>query len=200
MDNLEHIDKKKLAAKAVNGDEEAFLALMDAERHRMSRIAAACLHNEADVLEAIQETVCRAWLKRRDLRQPEFMSTWLVRILLRVCTDELSRRKRQPPNGRVDEQLEQLGAERFDAKGSMDEAEQTAGRLDMDALIESLEPPYRDVVQLKYGRDMTLADIAEALEKPPGTIKTWLHKALKQLREQLSAPAPRKEEQHGKRN
>ncbi|OXM15040.1 RNA polymerase subunit sigma [Paenibacillus herberti] len=194
------MDKMKLAAKAVRGDEEAFLALMDAERHRMSRIAAACLHNESDVLEAIQETVCRAWLKRRDLRQPEFMSTWLVRILLRVCTDELSRRKRQPAYGRVDEQLEQLGAERFGAKGSMDEAEQIAGRLDMDALIESLEPPYREVIQLKYGRDMTLMDIAAALEKPPGTVKTWLHKALKQLRGQLPAPAPRKEEQHGKRS
>lgn len=186
-------DKKILAVKAAKGDEAAFLVLMDLERQRMGRIAAACLHNEADVLEAIQETVCRAWLKRRGLRQPEFMSTWLVRILLRICADELARRKRQP----VSEQLEQQERAGLSAN---DEAELATARLDMDALIGSLEPPYRDVIQLKYKKDMTLADIAKTLAKPPGTIKTWLHKALGQLRTQLGAQSPEKESQHGKRS
>ena len=54
------MEKDKLAARAAKGDEAAFTALMDSERHRLYRIASAYLGNEADALEAIQEAVCRA--------------------------------------------------------------------------------------------------------------------------------------------
>ncbi|MNG35767.1 RNA polymerase sigma factor [compost metagenome] len=38
------------------------------------------------------------------------------------------------------------------------------------------------VIVLKYYRDMTIMEIAELLEKPDGTVRTWLHQALKRLR------------------
>lgn len=43
-------------------------------------------------------------------------------------------------------------------------------------------PIFSDVVILKYYEDMTLTEIANLLEKPEGTVKTWLHKALNELR------------------
>ncbi|WP_228551686.1 sigma-70 family RNA polymerase sigma factor [Paenibacillus sp. FSL W8-1187] len=179
---LEPESKRMLARRAAAGDEEAFLELMDAERHRLRRIASACLSGEHDVLEAVQETACRAWLKRRELRQPDYMGTWLVRILLRVCADELKRSRRQPPSAEAAELLERRGRE---AAPLADEAGEADLRLDLAAVVDALEPPYRDVVRMKYHRDMTLTEIARALEKPPGTVKTWLHKALGQMRGQL---------------
>ncbi|WP_235680460.1 sigma-70 family RNA polymerase sigma factor [Paenibacillus albicereus] len=165
---------------------------MDAERHRLRRIASACLPGEHDVLEAVQETVCRAWLKRRELSHPDHMGTWLVRILLRVCADELKRSRRQPARAETSELLERHSQE---AGPQTDEVQEAALRLDLAAVVDSLEPPYRDVVRMKYHRDMTLAEIARALEKPPGTVKTWLHKALGQLRGQLQGKG--EEGKHG---
>ena len=168
------MEKDKLAVRAAKGDEAAFTALMDSERHRLYRIASAYLGNEADALEAIQEAVCRAWLKRRDLRQPEYMTTWLIRILIRVCADELQRRRRLAVSDRIGEEVDQRVYDEMS-----DEAER---RLDMAEALQILEHPYRDVILLKYQEDMTLTEIAKVMNKPSGTVKTWLHRALEKLR------------------
>lgn len=42
--------------------------------------------------------------------------------------------------------------------------------------IERLESPYRQVVMLKYLEDFTITEVARVLERPEGTVKTWLHK------------------------
>ena len=61
------------------------------------------------------------------------------------------------------------------------------GRLDVQTALDRLEPKYKQVIILKYYEDMTLTEIAEATGKPLGTVKTWLHKALTQLRPLMNA-------------
>jgi len=56
----------------------------------------------------------------------------------------------------------------------------------MAELVKVLPNPYRMVIVLKYYRDMTITDIAELLEKPDGTVRTWLNKALRMLRVDMS--------------
>ncbi|MNV87729.1 ECF RNA polymerase sigma factor SigW [compost metagenome] len=58
-------------------------------------------------------------------------------------------------------------------------------RLDMEQALDGVKPKYRQVLVLKYYKDMTLAEIAEVLDKPEGTVKTWLNKGLKQLRDRM---------------
>lgn len=55
-------------------------------------------------------------------------------------------------------------------------------KLEMLWAVEQVKPKYRHVLLLKYYNDMTLPEIAELLRKPEGTVKTWQHKGLKQLR------------------
>ncbi|MFD0712210.1 sigma-70 family RNA polymerase sigma factor [Paenibacillus sp. GCM10027626] len=170
------MDKKRLAAAAAKGDEEAFLQLMKCERQQMLRIAFAYLRNETDALEAIQETVCRAWHKRRALREPQYMSTWLIRILINVCSDELKRRKRSKAMSEYVDGGAYIAA---------DETAHSDERLDVAKALAFLEKPYRDVILLKYYEDMTITDIARVMERPDGTVRTWLNKALMQLRKQM---------------
>ncbi|MGF7032327.1 RNA polymerase sigma factor (sigma-70 family) [Paenibacillus mucilaginosus] len=55
----------------------------------------------------------------------------------------------------------------------------------MEQAVGELQPNLRHVIMLKYDQDMTLAEIARLLKRPEGTVKTWLHKALKQLRRSI---------------
>ena len=55
-------------------------------------------------------------------------------------------------------------------------------KLQLGMAIERLAPKLRHIIILKYYEDMTLTDIAKLLEKPEGTVKTWLNKALGELR------------------
>ncbi|MCQ6562212.1 sigma-70 family RNA polymerase sigma factor [Paenibacillus mendelii] len=177
------MNKKQLAEAAARGDEQAFLQLMNNEKQQMLRIAYAYMRNEADALEAIQETVCRAWLKRNSLKKPGYISTWLIRILIHVCTDELRRRKRTIP---ADTRQESLQGGMESDHHSLDETDAAENRLDIAYAVEQLEGPYKDVIRLKYYEDMTIVDIADILQRPDGTIRTWLHKALKQLRKYMA--------------
>lgn len=60
-------------------------------------------------------------------------------------------------------------------------------RLDLHQAMLRLKPKYRHVLMLKYYQDMTLTDIAKVLDRPEGTVKTWLHQGLKQLRGKMDA-------------
>ncbi|MNT91001.1 ECF RNA polymerase sigma factor SigW [compost metagenome] len=58
-------------------------------------------------------------------------------------------------------------------------------KLDMERALDAVKPKYRQVLVLKYYRDLTIPEIAEILDRPEGTVKTWMNKGLKQLREHM---------------
>lgn len=159
-------------------DRETMLARLEQEKGKMYGIAYAYLRNETDALEAVQETVCRAWIHRKSLKNPQYFSTWLIRILINVCMNEKKKRKRMVPS-----RAEQLNEAKADS-GQGTEKE-SVDRIYMKEQLTKLQPNYRMVIVLKYYRDMTINQIAEMMDKPDGTIRTWLHKALKTLRADL---------------
>ncbi|CAM3510117.1 sigma-70 family RNA polymerase sigma factor [Paenibacillus lupini] len=165
------MDRDEYAAAAIKGDDEALIARIQMDQSRLYGIAYSYMRNEADALEAIQETTFRVWNKRRTLRDPKVFTTWMTRILIRVCLDEQKKRRREQPLNNELIERDTLAA-----------TENGVDRMDLAVQLQKLTAKYRMVIVLKYYRDMTITEIAELLEKPDGTIKTWLHQALKQLR------------------
>lgn len=60
-------------------------------------------------------------------------------------------------------------------------------RLDILEALDRLDLRYRQVIELKYFEDLTIQQIAVVLERPEGTIKTWLFQSYKLLKEYLQA-------------
>jgi RNA polymerase sigma factor (sigma-70 family) len=170
-------DEEALATAAVRGDEEAFLRRIDMDRKKLYAIAYSYTRQHANALEAVQETVCRAWLKRRTLREPRYWTTWLVRILIRVCMDMQRKSKREVLRDHFQLETEVLNAG--------DPSEGLARRMIIEEALDQLNVKERMVVVLKYYRDMTLTEIAILMDKPIGSVKTWQHKALVKLRVEL---------------
>lgn len=162
-----------LAFAACQGDQQAFEQLITTHQDKLYRIAYSYLRNEADSLEAIQEAVCRAWVKCSHIRDPEAFIPWLIRVLINYCIDEQRRQKRTTTS----EQIEpiQQSVEMISVQ-----------KMDLQTALDKLKPKYRHVLILKYYHDMTLTDIATVLDKPEGTVKTWLHQGLKKVRVQMS--------------
>jgi RNA polymerase sigma factor, sigma-70 family len=165
------MDRDEYAAAAIQGDDEALITRIQMDQSRLYGIAYSYLRNEADALEAIQETTFRVWNKRRSLRDPRMFTTWMTRILIRVCLDERKKRRREQPFSHA-----------FMERDAVAAAENGVDRLDLADQLQMLPSKYRMVIVLKYYRDMTIMEIAELLEKPDGTVRTWLHQALKRLR------------------
>lgn len=160
--------ERKAASRVAQSEEESFFDRIAVQHRKLYAIAFSYLHNEADSLEAVQEASCRAWVKRNKLKNPEVFASWLIRILINCCMDELRRRKRSFPTA----EMQERHAEEM----------QSNERIDLERAFKQMKPKYRHAVTLKYYHGMTASEISEVLGKPEGTVKTWLREGLKQLR------------------
>lgn len=152
-------------------DEEVFFERLYVEHRKMYAIAFSYLRTETDALEVVQEASCRAWMKRKKLKDEQAFTSWVIRITINCCMDELRRKKRVFPVEKVKENV----------VPEMSSNE----RIDIERAMVRMKPKYRHAMILKYYQDMTTVEIANVLEKPEGTIKTWLREGLKQLRKYL---------------
>ena len=176
------MDDEQLALAAIRGDEAAFVRLLQSRKMQLYKIAYAYLRGEADALEAVQEVTCRAWLRIGKLKEPKFAGTWLVRIMIHYCVDESKRRRRAYP----DDASARLAAPFVDGGES-----ERLDKIVLDEIVDALEEPYRQVVRMKYYDDLTLSEIAREMNRPAGTVKTWLHKALGGMRQKLAKEGKR---------
>lgn len=147
---------------------EEFARRVEALRGRLYRMAYGYLGSEAQALDAVDEAVYRALCGLRRLRNPEYFDTWITRILINECRNELRRRRRLVPL----EDLPETAAESFDA-------------LPLKEAVRRLPKELKDVVVLRYFAGLTVAETSEALDIPMGTVSTRQRKALKLLRLEL---------------
>ncbi|WP_040228429.1 sigma-70 family RNA polymerase sigma factor [Bhargavaea cecembensis] len=157
----------ELARRAAERDPDAFLGLMELHKAALYRTAFAFLKDEHAAVEAVQEVTARAFRSIHRLRNPEYAKTWLTRIMINYCQDELKRKGREPATDRLP-----------DVDGSDRHV-----RLELDEALESLPDPSRRLIHLKYFEDLKIREIAEMEQIPEGTVKSRLHHSLRQLRE-----------------
>ena len=138
-------------------------------RLRLYKTALLYLGSEAFALAAVDEAVYKALCSYKKLRQPEYFDTWITRILINECYNELRRQKRFRP---IDE-LPESSVEVFDT-------------LPLKEAIRRLPRELKEVVILRYFAGYTLIETAETLQIPQGTVATRQRKALKVLKLELS--------------
>ncbi|MBY0122111.1 sigma-70 family RNA polymerase sigma factor [Bacillus sp. S/N-304-OC-R1] len=159
-----------LIKKAKKGDDGAFYELMQIHKIQLLKIAFSYLRNEDDAMEALQEVTFRAYRSIHKVKEAQYFSTWLIRIMLNYCHDQAQKKKRIAENSLLDNLAETT------------DPNQT---LEIQEALEKIDSRCREVIILKYYHDLRIKDIAEILESPESTIKTWLYKGLKALRSQM---------------
>ena len=148
--------------------EQEFVRQAEQLKGRLYRTALLYLGSEPAAVDAVDEAVYKGFLARKKLREPQFFSTWLTRILINVCNQELRRRKRET----AVEVLPETAVEEFDT-------------LPLKEAVERLPQDIRAVIVLRYFTGLTLAETARALDLPAGTVSTRQRKGLHLLRLEL---------------
>ena len=138
-------------------------------RPRLYKTALLYLGGEDAALEAVDEAVYKALRGLKKLREEAYFETWLTRILINECKNELRHRKRFVPLDDIPEE----SAEDYD-------------RLPMRQAVEKLPVRLREIILLRFFMGLTLAETAKALEIPQGTAATRQRRALELLRLELS--------------
>jgi RNA polymerase sigma-70 factor (ECF subfamily) len=176
-----------LLVRSRNGDREAFGELVLAHQRRVWLICRQYLGaDEADA--ATQDTFIKAYTSLSSFDGRSAFTTWLTRIAINTCLDELRRRKRE--GLRIETEPDEAGTDALtrlpdDAAGPEDRAMQRQAVATLRACEKRLPERQREIFRLRFYSELELDDIAAALGVHVGTIKTQLHRAVHRLRKEL---------------
>lgn len=160
----------ELAKRAIKRDEQAFLSIIHLHKETLYRTAFAFLKNEHDAIEAVQEVTVRAYKKIHTVKEPNYLKTWLVRIMMNYCQDQLRLKKRYTSS----EHLQETGTS------------ESYTFLEIEEALAALPDKEQRLIHLMYFQDTKIKDIAIVENIPEGTVKSRLHKTLRTLRSFLS--------------
>jgi RNA polymerase sigma factor (sigma-70 family) len=138
------------------------------------RTACLILGNRADAEEAVQEAFLRAWRFRTSLAPGSDVRPWLYRVVVNTCNSKLRSEIPHRDRRTADSELDRLAAP---GDGPAD-VEQSG---DIVRALQSLPVHLRVVVVLRYYADLTEREIATAIGRRPGTVKSRLHEARRLL-------------------
>ena len=150
---------EELISQARNGDPDAFTALMESQMQNMYKAARSVLCNDEDIADAISDTILVCWEKLSQLKEARYFRTWMTRILINKCYEQI--RKNKPVS--VQDQVPDYGY--WENKYENIEWTQT---------LDSLPQRYRLVMILYYVEGFKINEISKMLDMPKGTVKSRL--------------------------
>jgi RNA polymerase sigma-70 factor (ECF subfamily) len=171
--------QRDLVVRAQRGDLDAFSALTVGMTDRLFAAARLILRDDEQSADAVQDALLQAWLDVRGLRDPDRFEAWLRRLLVRACYRAASRARQR----RVVELSNSLTREGM----TSDAQRAVAVRDQLDRGFERLSPEQRAVIVLHHYLGLSLAESAEALAIPLGTMQSRLSRATQAMRAALEA-------------
>ncbi len=170
--------------RASGGDPEAFNRLMERHERRMYAVALRMCANREDAQDCLQEAMLRVYRAIGGFKGESSFSTWLYRITMNTCLDELRRRKNKQ-SASLDDLLDE-GWAPADDRGSPEKQAVRAERARaLHGAIRELPEDMRAAVVLRDIHGCTYEEIARALDINVGTIKSRISRGREKLREKL---------------
>lgn len=165
------LDIQQQVQQAQNGNHQAFLKLMKHVELRLYRIAFSIVKKKEDIVDAMQETIIKAYESLPQLRESSFFETWIIRILINECNSILKKRKRIIPFAEI---------RPVPGQPKVYEA------IDLRQVVDQLDEDKRQLIILHYFQDIPLKQVAEIMDITETTAKTRLHRTRKLLSQWLT--------------
>ncbi len=161
-----------LVEEAKNGSAQAFNTLIEENKLKMYKTAKAILKNEDDVCDAIQDALMSAYTNITKLKENQYFSTWIVRILVNKCYDIIKKNNKVLNNYDIDDYIDDSNLKSYDNYKSDSIIEDTINKIDKDL---------KEITVLYYYNEFSVKEIAEMLDIPEGTVKSRLSRAREKL-------------------
>lgn len=156
--NLGLLPWKKTKAKTVED-------LLLTNYNQYFRLAYSYVHNDDDAGDIVQNAAYKAIKNCSQLKEQQYASTWLYRIVINEIFTFCSQKKTEP----LEYTEEPLSEDSYED-------------IDLKQALESLPLEEKMIVELKYFEDMKLEEIAAILDLNVNTVKSRLYRSLKKLR------------------
>ncbi len=150
--------------------------LVDAHHGQVFGLCYRMLRHRHDAEDVTQESFVRALRSLAKWDSTREFLPWLLAIAGNRCRTLLAERMRRPPTTSLIEQLSDDADELERAHGLAEEIEMA---------LAGLRSEYREAFVLFHERQLSYAQIGATMQCPLGTVKTWVHRARRELVAQL---------------
>lgn len=163
-----------LFKKAVKGDRDSFLQLIEPIKEKLYIVAFAYLTNEDDALDCIHDGIIKAIKSLETLKEPQHFNAWITRIIVNVCKDYIKK------NSKV------LLVDINDYENSLVfDDDKNYFNEDIKDALNKLSEKERDLIIMRYLEDKSLNDIVSNTNLPLGTVKSRINRTLIKLRKYM---------------
>jgi len=174
---------KYLVAKVLSGNTSAFATIITNTEYLVAQIVCKMICNAEDRKDLAQEIYLKVYKNLKGFRFQSRLSTWVAQIAYNACFDQLRKKQLVPGELTTDDEEE-------DSRGY---AEETTFLIEQKELvsilnkgIQQLPPVYQTLITLYHKEEMSYAEITEITGLPEGTVKSYLFRARKTLKETLA--------------
>ena len=174
-----------LVKKALAGDTDAFLELMDINQAAMLRIAHGYFSQEADIADAIQDTILDAFEHLSSLKEPRYFKTWLIRILINNCNHIYARNKKYVHMEEGETDFTEASQKNVASGFGVSIQEPDTPLYRFHELLSYISEKNRLFFQLYYGEELSTREIADIFHMKESTVRSRMHREKIKLKAKL---------------
>jgi RNA polymerase sigma factor (sigma-70 family) len=176
---------KELIEKVLSGDTNAFAAIIKNTEVLVAQIVFKMVENKEDRKDMAQEIYLKAYKNLPRFRFGSKLSTWIAQIAYNTCFDHVRKKKLVLQDNFDDD--DKKGQQRNivlaqDPNAGVFKKELSAI---LKAEIEKLSPIHKTLITLYHNEEMSYEEIAQVTQLPEGTLKSYLFRARKALKNSL---------------
>jgi RNA polymerase sigma-70 factor (ECF subfamily) len=175
---------EQLVEKARQGDMGAFEELVARHRDKIYARAFSMMRNEDEAVDLSQEAWVKSWQRLNQFHGESSFGTWVTRIVINLCLDQLRKRKRQRTDSIEGMDEEAGGVERLMPAVTVNPTERLERgelRKKIDAALGKLSEEHRTVLVLHEFEEMEYKEIARTMDCSIGTVMSRLFYARRKM-------------------
>lgn len=175
-----------LVGAVLAGDEAAFKLIFERYRRLVAHLVSRFFYDRSEIEELMQQSFTKIYFSLGSFQggREKSFSSWVSKITVNQCYNELRRKKRHPENRFGDLSDEEIATlERAVTKTDSIGAENSLINRDLSKkLLSKLEAPDRLALTLLYAEEMSVEEVSEILGWSQSNVKTRLFRARNYLR------------------
>ena len=179
------LDDRTLVERSLAGNNDAFAMVIANTQGLVAQIVFKMISGAEDRKDAVQEIYLKVFQHLASFRFQSKLSTWIARIAYNSCINSLRKKKNYVPidgdddffGGYVNDTSDQLHTEQAFLLKQL--------KTILAGAVEKLDPIYKTLITLYHVEELSYAEISEITELPEGTVKSYLFRARKILRDNL---------------
>ncbi len=161
-----------LFRRAVNGDMDSFIKLLDPIKENLYKVSFMYLQNENDTLDCVHEAIIKAIKSLKTLKNPQYFNAWMTRITINVCKDYIKKNSK----------VTLVDIRDFESNLIIEDDKNSFEDYNIITSLDKLSEKERELIVMRYLDDKSLKDISDEINIPLGTVKSRLNRTLKKLK------------------